>query len=122
MTDMHTIADKFFSAATAGDIDTLRSIYSPDAQIWHNFDNATQTVDENLQLLGWVSENWSNFRFEDVRRHDIPGGLIQQHTMRGEGPDGQPFEAPAILLVRIADGQITGIEEYFDTGQVPLPQ
>jgi uncharacterized protein len=119
---VHDIADCFFDAVADGDMKTVRDIYTEDAQIWHNFDNATQTRDENLQLLDWVSQNWRNFRFENVRRRIVDGGFVQQHTMRGEGPDGTPFEAPAILLVQVNENCfITRIEEYFHPGQVPLP-
>jgi len=116
------IADTFFGAVSAGDMETVRNSYRPDATIWHNFDNATQTVEENLQLLSWVSQNWVGFHFAEVRRHAIEGGFLQQHTMRGQGPDGTPFESPAVLLVRVDDdGLIASIEEYFHPGQVPLP-
>lgn len=120
--DTHAaLADRFFGAVAAGDIDTVRDCYASDAQIWHNFDNAVQTRDENLQLLSYVSTNWKNFRFEDVRRTPIDGGFVQQHVMRGEGPDDQPFESPSILVVKVNDGLVARIDEYFHPGQVPLP-
>jgi ketosteroid isomerase-like protein len=42
---------RFFSALEAGDIETLREIYAPDAVIWHNDDLIEQPVDENLKVL-----------------------------------------------------------------------
>ena len=36
---------RFFAALEAGDIETVRSIYSPDALIWHNDDLIEQSVD-----------------------------------------------------------------------------
>lgn len=113
------LADRFFGAVSAGDIDTVRECYSPDARIWHNFDNVETTREENLQLLAYVTENWKNFRFENVRRRPMEGGFIQQHEMHGEGADGKPFMAPAILLVSVQDGHVSRIEEYFDVGQCP---
>ena len=42
---------RFFAALEAGDIDTLREIYAPDAVIWHNNDLIEQPVEENLKVL-----------------------------------------------------------------------
>jgi ketosteroid isomerase-like protein len=120
--DINTLADRFFGAVSGGDLETVRACYAPHARIWHNFDNTEQTRDENVQLLSWVTSNWKNFRFENVRRRLTDDGFIQQHVMRGEGPDGTPFESPSILILTVNDSQITRIEEYFDAGQVPLPQ
>lgn len=119
-TPMTEIADQLFGSVMAGDVDAVRALYTPDTKVWHNFDNHEQTRDENLQLLTWITANWSNFRYEDVRRLAIDGGFIQQHVMKGEGPDGKPFESPAVLFVFVGDGKITRIEEYFDLSQVPL--
>lgn len=119
---LNELADRFFGAVSAGDMDIVRDTYTPDAQIWHNFDNAVQTREDNLQLLSWVSANWVNFRFEDVRRHAIDGGFVQQHVMRGESLEGKPFESPSILVVSVSDDHITKIDEYFDPSQAPFPE
>jgi ketosteroid isomerase-like protein len=42
---------RFFAALEAGDIDTLREIYAPDAVIWHNDDLIEQPVEDNLKVL-----------------------------------------------------------------------
>ena len=44
------LADRFFAAIPKGDLEAVRAIYAPDAQIWHNNDQATQSVEENLQI------------------------------------------------------------------------
>jgi hypothetical protein len=114
------VADRFFTAVEAGDIDTVRKIYSPDVRIWHNFDDYASTREENLQVLGWVSANVPGFRFEEVRRSYVPGAFIQQHVIRGQKPDGTEIRCPAILKVECSDGCIDRIEEYFDLSQMPL--
>jgi ketosteroid isomerase-like protein len=120
--DLHAFADRLFEAVAAGDLDTVAACYAPDATIWHNFTNVKQTPEQNLQMLGLLAA-WKNFRFEDTRRRIIDGGFIQQHTMRGAAPDGQPFEAPSILIVKVgSDGKIKTVEEYFDPSQVPFPR
>ena len=114
------VADRFFAAVEAGDIDGVREIYSPDARIWHNFDDYASTREENLQVLAWVSQNVPGFRFEEVRRNYIPGAFIQQHVIRGQKPDGSEIRCPAILKVECSNGHIDRIEEYFDLSQMPL--
>jgi ketosteroid isomerase-like protein len=117
---LFAFADRFFGAVAAGDIDTVRACYSPDVRVWHNFDMVEQNREENLQLLAHVSATWKNFRFEDVRRRIVEGGFIQQHTMRGEGPDDKPFECPSLLIVQVEGDTIVRIEEYFDPHQTPM--
>ena len=41
---------RFFAALEAGDIETLREIYAPDADIWHNEDLVEQPVEDNLKV------------------------------------------------------------------------
>lgn len=115
------LADRFFEAISAGDMQTVREIYAPDATIWHNFHPTDATREENVQLLTAVTSAWTNLRFESVRRQATDYGFVQQHIIRGEGPDGTPFEAPAILLVTVRDAYVARIEEYFDPAQVPMP-
>lgn len=114
------VADRFFAAVEAGDIDGVKEIYSPDARIWHNFDDYASTREENLQVLGWVTANVSGFRFEEVRRCYVPGAFIQQHVIRGQKADGSEIRCPAILKVECSNGHIDRIEEYFDLSQMPL--
>ena len=38
--DIRALAKRFFDAVEAGDIDTLYDCYAPQAEIWHNTDEA----------------------------------------------------------------------------------
>lgn len=118
--EMVALAERFFGAITAGNIDVVRSCYDPEVVIWHNFDGIEQDLETNLQSLSFVVSHWTNFRYEQVRRRSLAGGFIQQHTIRGEGTDGIPFVAPATVIVTVTDGgKISRIEEYLDSGQLP---
>jgi len=119
------LADRFMSAITSGDADTLRALYAPDARIWHNGPGAgggsEQSVDDNLRTLRWLSRNLSGFRYEEIRRHPLPDGYVQRHVLRGTLPDGTPVEMAACLFATVSGGRITRIEEYADTrGSDPL--
>jgi uncharacterized protein len=119
------LPDRFLTAITSGDVETLRSLYAPGALIWHNGPGdgggSEQGVDDNLRTLRWLSRNLRNFRYEEVRRDPLPDGYVQRHVLRGELPDGTPVEMAACLFVTVSGGRITRIEEYADTrGSDPL--
>jgi ketosteroid isomerase-like protein len=112
------IAAALMSAIAAGDIDTLRRLYAPSARIWHNGENAEQTVEENLRILRWLARNVRDLRYEEIRREPTAAGYVQRHVLRGSVPDGTPIEVPACLFVTVADGRIARIEEYADSRAV----
>jgi ketosteroid isomerase-like protein len=99
------------------DVDAIRGIYAEDAQIWHNDDMATQTPDENLRVLRWVTRNVKDLRYEEIRRQETANGFIQQHVLRGVAPNGTALEIPACIVCTVKDGRITRLEEYLDSAQ-----
>ena len=110
--------DRLLSGIVAGDTAAVRAAYHPGARIWHNFDQVEQTVDENLTTLSWFVRALPDRRYEDVVRHRIEGGVVQQHVVRGTTPAGTDVEMPACLVVWVGEnGLITRIEECVDTGQ-----
>ncbi|MBM4245395.1 MAG: nuclear transport factor 2 family protein [Deltaproteobacteria bacterium] len=117
MTDAEKIdfARRFFAAVERGDLDTVRGLYAPDAKIWTAQDPAERSPEENLAVLTWVKENVRNFRYEDVRCQPTPTGFVEQHVTCGTAPGGGEFRFPACLVVRVENGRVTRLDEYFDT-------
>ncbi|CAN5770596.1 nuclear transport factor 2 family protein [soil metagenome] len=111
------IGARLFAAIEAGDVDTVRELYAPDAVVWHNHDRVEQPAPDNLRVLRWVHRHISGLRYEQVRRQATPNGFVQQHILRGDGPGG-PIDVPACLVVSIADARITRIDEYLDPAAV----
>lgn len=120
MTERETLelADRFFTAIPKGDAAALRQLYAPDAVIWHNFDQKSQSVEENLRVLAWIGANVKSLRYEEIRRIATPDGWVQQHVLRGIAPNGQPLEVPACIVFRVRAGRVARVEEYLDTAQV----
>ena len=112
------IADRLFAAIEAGDADTVRSLYSPDVEIWHNTDDEVQGRDANLATLGWLAANIPGLRYTDVRRSETADGFVQQHVLRATSRAGEEVGVPACLVVKIADGVITRLDEYLDSAAV----
>jgi ketosteroid isomerase-like protein len=117
MTDAEKLdfARRFFAAVERGDLDTVRSLYAPDATIWTAQDPAERSPEENLAVLTWVKENIRNFRYEEIRCQPTPTGFVEQHVTCGTAPGGGEFRFPACLVVRLENGKVTRLDEYFDT-------
>jgi ketosteroid isomerase-like protein len=114
-------ADRLFKAIERGDIAVIREIYTPDAIIWHNSDGATQTVDENLAVLGWVVANISDIAYTEIRRQPTPTGFVQQHVMRGRvKSSGKELRLPACIICNVEHGRITRLDEYLDSAHVAV--
>lgn len=115
-TEMNELADRLVSAIMAGDTDGVRAVYAPDAEIWHNFDERNQTVDENLLTLADLHSRASGLAYTEIRRFLAPDGFVQQHVLVGEAKGG-PLHLPAIIRFWVANGRVTRLEEYLDTRQ-----
>jgi ketosteroid isomerase-like protein len=112
------VAQRLFEAIPKGDLEAVRELYAPDAQIWHNHDGIVQDPAANLQVLGWVVKNIGGIRYEEVRRQPTPIGFVQQHVMRGTLPSGKAFELAACIVCTVVDGRITRLDEYLDSAQL----
>jgi hypothetical protein len=66
------VAQRFIDAITIGDADAARSCYAPDADIWHNFDGVTQTVDDNIALMNAMTTRIADRRYVIRRRPHFP--------------------------------------------------
>ncbi len=108
------LARRFIEAIEAGDVEGARGCLDPSAGIWHNFDDKTQTVDENLALLGWMMKHADARRYEITRLEEIEGGYLQQHVLRIQTKSGREISAHACVVVSVSDGCIQRIEEYLD--------
>jgi uncharacterized protein len=115
--EVEALADRFFGAVEAGDLDELRRLYHPEARIWHNFDQVAQTVEENLRTLAWMVGRLFDRTYDVARREVLPDGFVQQHVLRGLTRNGEPFAMPACMVVHCRDGRVARVEEYLDPAQ-----
>jgi ketosteroid isomerase-like protein len=111
------LIDRFFAALEAGDIDTVRSIYAPDAVIWHNDDLVEQPVEDNLRVLTGLHRVVSGLHYEVVRRAPLDDGVLQQHVMHGVLPNGEEIALHCAMYLQVRDDHITRIDEYLDSAQ-----
>lgn len=114
--EMHDLADRLLAAISTGDGDGVRAIYAPDAEIWHNFDERNQSVDENAASMADLHGRASGLAYTEIRRFLAPGGFVQQHVLIGQAKGG-PLHLPAMIRFWVDGGRVTRLEEYLDTRQ-----
>ncbi len=115
------IANRFFAAVEAGDLETVTSFYHPDVRIWHSRDEADTDIHQSRELLQLFFSRVSNRRYEIVRRHFFDGGFVQEHVTHGVMADGSAMRLPVCFLCHLDDdGRIVRIAEYLDSSKSPL--
>ncbi len=112
--DVLELASRFVAAIEEGDVEAARACLTPDAGIWHNFDDVTQSVDDNMKVLEWMKRNARSRHYEVRRVVPLEDGFLQQHVLRFETANGEHIAAHACVVATVKDGLITRIEEYLD--------
>jgi len=117
MTDALDLANRFFTSIEAGDLDTVREVFAPDAITTTNF-GGDSDVDQTIKVMGWLHRKSEGLRYEIVRREAIEGGFLQEHVLRATAPDGTEVAMPACIVATVDDGHITKLREYLDPTHV----
>ena len=116
---IRAMATRFFDAIEAGDIETMRDSFTPDAEIWHNTDELVGNRDQTAQVLTGMVARISDREYADRRLNVFPGGFVQQHTLTGKRKhDGEAVRLPCAIVCRVENGLITRLDEYFDSTAV----
>jgi ketosteroid isomerase-like protein len=117
--DIREMAGRFFDAIEAGDIETMRSSFAPDAEIWHNTDELIVTRDQTAQTLTGMVARIKDRKYADRQLNVFPGGFVQQHVLTGvRVHDDVAVRLPCAIICKVEDGRITRLDEYFDSAHV----
>lgn len=108
------IARKFNAALEDGNVDAARGCLHPDANIWHNFDLKEQSVDENMQLFGWMIKKAKSRHYEVFHLEEMQHGYLQRHILHIENQAGEKAKTHACAYITVENGLITRIDEYID--------
>ena len=118
---IETLAQGFFAAVEAGDLEAVVSFYHPDVRIWHCRDEADTDIEQSKDLLRTFFSRVADRRYEIVRRHIFDGGFVQEHVVHGTMADGSTMRLPVCFLCHVTDdGRIIRIAEYLDASRSPL--
>jgi ketosteroid isomerase-like protein len=115
---MRALAKRFFDAVEAGDIETVGAIYAPGAVIWHNTDGQQTTRDENLETLKGFVRLIPERRYIERRLNVWTDGFTHQHVLEGVRRDGARVSLACCIVCQVKDGQITRLDEYFDSAAI----
>jgi ketosteroid isomerase-like protein len=113
--DLVALALNLISAAERGDGAETMALFNPDTVIWHNTDELTVSMADNLPASAVFATKVPNRRYEDVKVTPFDGGYIQQHRLVGKTIDGETFSLPACAIMHVRNGKIIRIDEYFDS-------
>ncbi|MGH3723551.1 MAG: nuclear transport factor 2 family protein [Mycobacterium sp.] len=113
--DADEIAQRLFTAIEAGDIDTVRSLYAPDAVVWMNVDGVERTGADSVATLAWVTRTTTGFHYTRIRRSITATGFVQQHVVNLINRAGEEISFPACIVGTVLGDHITRIEEYVDS-------
>jgi ketosteroid isomerase-like protein len=117
--DIRAMATRFFDAIEAGEIETMRDSFTPDAEIWHNTDELIVTRDQTAATLTGMVARIDAREYADRRLTVFPGGFVQQHVLKGvRTHDGGAVRLPCAIVCKVEGGKITRLDEYFDSAHV----
>jgi ketosteroid isomerase-like protein len=116
--DNAQLARGFFAAIERGDTEAVAACYAPDATIWHNYDDVSQTRAENVTVLAGFVAATRERRYTEIELKTWGGGFAQQHVLVAVARGGAVLRLPAALFCDVADGRIVRLREYFDPAPV----
>ncbi|ROZ45635.1 nuclear transport factor 2 family protein [Rhodococcus sp. WS3] len=117
MSEMLDLADKMFGALVLGNVAVLDKIYHSDVKIWHNWDDAEQSREDNLRILSGIPTRYDEFHYDNPRCTVLEDGFLRQHVIRATIGD-KTVNVPTIFRVFVDGGKVRRIEEYLDAGQL----
>ena len=123
MQDVVEFAHRFITATGEGDLETVASLYAPEAVIWINAVGTEMPAADGLGVLAGLHQRAASVRYEVLEVLPTPEGYVQRHVLHVVVParDDRPEQAlavPACLVVRLDGGRITRLDEYLDSGQI----
>jgi ketosteroid isomerase-like protein len=116
--DIAALAARFIDAVGAGDVETALACYAPEAKIWHNVDGRTQSPSEMAAVLAAFVRAVPARSYDERRLRLFDGGFVEQHVLRGRTRSGSEFALEACVVCEVNGGQITRLDEYFDSAAV----
>lgn len=112
------LARRYLRAIENADVEEARRCFDPHARIWHNFDDVTQSVEDNLALMAWMADRFPERDYRVHRLEPIAGGYLQQHTLEVRTAEGARATTEAAAIVTVSDGSIVRIDEYLDPSPI----
>lgn len=105
---------RFSEATRLGDADAVAALAAPDATVWHNFDDASITVEQSGRTLRHLHGVVVDLEWDDVAVEVTTGGFLWRAVITGRAPGG-PLRVHTCMAVTLNDGgAVLRIDEYLD--------
>lgn len=114
MSENTYLARALFDAFQTGDVAAARALLSHDFKGSQN-GGPKMNVDTLLAFSSAVHARVDNFRYEEIVCEATPSGFVEEHTVRGQLPDGSVLDLRLCVVGAVAGGQITELREYLDS-------
>src|ERR1700760_378711 len=119
--ELEKLVSAYADAVAQGDHEALGALHEPDATVWHNTDDVTQPIAQNLKVNAWLHRKVPDLTFEDVRVTYTESGFVRQNKLVGTAPNGQRLSVYSLLLVEVApSGKIRRVSEYLDSAPLAV--
>ena len=117
-TEVTAVADQMFAAIERGDVGALAAMWSDDVTVWRLGGGRERDKPRALAVIDWFVANTTSRRYEVLDRQIFDGGFVQQHVVHAATAKGTPVTFRACLIVKVADGRVSRIDEYLDSADL----
>lgn len=115
------VADRLFGAIESGDYEAVERLWADDVTVWHSGDAHENDRVRALKVIRWFIGTTTQRSYEILDRQFFDGGFVQQHVLQADGTNGSSIALRVCIVIKVDDGLITRIDEYFDpSDMVPL--
>ena len=115
MTSSQAQLHPLFDNIVRGSLEGVADGWADDIEVWHVGDPAPLRRAEALHVVKMLIDYTTDRYYSDVRRHELPGGFVQQHILGGTTVEGRSFAAHVcIVCLHDNEGLTRRIDEYFD--------
>jgi ketosteroid isomerase-like protein len=108
------LANRLFTAIERSDTAAIESMWADDVKVWHTGDACDNNRARALKVIRWFIDNTTQRDYEVLDRRFFDGGFVQQHVLRADAINGASITLRVCIVIKVDNGLITRIDEYFD--------
>ena len=105
---------RMYDALARGDVAAARACCTPDAIVWHSFDQVALDLDATVKGWEQLVAGFPERGFADVRLTETPEGWAVRQLMVGRTQAGVRIAWPLCAFITLRDGLIARLDEYID--------
>ena len=103
------------TAIVTGDAEAVIALLAPGAIAWHNDDKVEMDAAANMKRLLGLHQLVDGIAVDVLQTESLESGFLQRFVLRGTvRSNGNELAAHNCVVVHVADGLITRIDEYVD--------